>query len=264
VKIDYHIHADFSPDSSNTMQDIADRAARLGYGGIAITEHFDFGHFDLAAFGLPAYLPYRRAWEQVRVAPGLEMLFGVETGEYHRHHAVADPVLAMRPPDLLVGSIHMSPDGFNYSTPLKRPMREEDIRVYYQENLDLLEYGRFDVLGHLGIWKRYLPEVPDEHFVAPLIEKILHTVVRRHIVLEVNFSSLRKPLNDIMPVPAQLARFRELGGRLITIGSDAHAPEHFDDHYDRCLRILRSLGYTEVFRRNGRDWTPLSICNINK
>jgi len=261
MKIDYHLHADFSADATNTMTDLVRRAIDAGYESIAITEHFDFGPFDLSAFGLPALLPYWRAFEQVRRDTGdaLDLIFGVEVGEYHRHWRFADTVFAFHQPELKVASIHMSPDGFNYSTPLKRPITRQDIAMYYQENLDLVEFGRFDVLGHLGIWKRYLPEPPDESFATPLVEKILRELVKREIVLEVNYSSLCKPLNDLLPQPAQLARFRELGGRLVTIGSDCHVPQDFDDHYDHCLATLRSLGFGEVFRKSGDNWIPISI-----
>ncbi|MCD4829591.1 MAG: histidinol-phosphatase HisJ family protein [Candidatus Cloacimonetes bacterium] len=261
MKIDYHLHADYSADSSNTMRGLARSAIDAGYGSIAFTEHFDFGQFDLCEFGLPAYLPYWREFDALRRETGdaIELLFGVEAGEYHRHWRAADAIFAFHPPEIIVASIHMSPDGFNYSMPLTRPITPDDIRVYYQENLDLAEFGRFDVLGHLGIWKRYLRSVPDESFAAPLIDEVLRTLVRRETVLEVNYSSLRKPLNDILPQPAHLARFRELGGRLITIGSDAHAPEQFDDHYDRCLDILRSLGFSEIFRKRGSDWEAIQI-----
>lgn len=248
MKIDMHLHADFSADSQIRLEELIPPAIERGYRAVCITEHFDFAPSELALYGLPPYLPYTRHIERMRESfPGIEIVLGVEAGEYHRFHVEADRVFAYRKPDVTVASLHVLQDGSNVSTPMPQPLSVHQIQMYYEENLAMVRRGNFDILGHLGIYKRYYESPPEESHFRAVIEQILLELIRRDMILEVNYSSLRKPYREILPEPEFLQMYRMLGGRLITLGSDAHRLEDFDDYYDIACTKLRECGFESLF-----------------
>ena len=90
----------------------------------------------------------------------------------------------------------------------------------------MAEWGQFDVLAHITYPLRYIigdygREINLDRF-QPLIDKLFYTIIRKGIVLEVNTSGLRQKINATLPDEELLRRYYGLGGRLVTIGSDAH------------------------------------------
>ena len=109
---------------------------------------------------------------------------------------------------------------------------------------------------------RYLPE--REKFYtysafAELIDPILSELINRGIALEVNTAPLTKGMRYFNPLPDILSRYREMGGELITIGSDAHVPERIAGCFEETAEILRSLGFSHyaVYRERKPLMFPL-------
>jgi len=115
--------------------------------------------------------------------------------------------------------------------------------------------GLFDTLGHLDVVKRYLhPYVTREDLAAApeLYEPILRALVESGTALEINTSGLRHSVGETYPSAAVVARFRELGGRAITIGSDAHRAQHFGWALADGYRSAIDSGFSALaFRRGG-------------
>lgn len=265
MKIDLHLHGTFSADSQICERDLIPEALTRGYGILALTEHFDFSPWDLYHFGLPSFRHYCEGFRKLREEFGNILLIrGVEAGEYHRYHHAADSVFAMNPPEMIIGSIHLLPDGRNVSTPFLPLLPEWDVRAYYQDNLDLVRFGKIDILGHLGIYKRYYAFSPDEEYADHLVEEIFREIIRRDIALEVNYSACRKPLHSILPSVRHLEIYRSLGGELLTIGSDAHSQEDFDDFYGQTLQTLRSLGFGNVYYKLRNQWNRLTLSQAER
>ena len=261
MKIDYHIHSEFSADSKLIMEALIAKAISNSYIEIAFTDHFDLLPSEIAVYGTPSYRSYSRAvaTQQAKNSE-IRILKGVELGEYHRCHQLVDEVLSnYSPPDLKIASIHVLPDGKNISEHLTYEITPDVISSYYQENLALVEYGNFDMLGHLGIYKRYLTDEPDESGELLTIKRIFSLLIEKQIGLEVNLSGLRNSYRKLIPAPVYLKLFREMGGELITIGSDSHHLDHFDLHYQEALQILTECGFTYLFRKTEHGWEPLKI-----
>ena len=108
------------------------------------------------------------------------------------------------------------------------------------------QYDDYSVLGHLDMIKRYDPcgAYPDEK-ILPLVEQILRQAIADGKGIEVNTSSFRYGLPDLTPSRAILELYRDLGGRVLTIGSDAHETAHLGDHVPEVRRILREMGFRE-------------------
>jgi histidinol-phosphatase (PHP family) len=109
-------------------------------------------------------------------------------------------------------------------------------------------------MGHIDFVKRYLiPHVtPDQLAAAPeLYEPILSALVESGTALEVNTSGLRQEAAETYPSAAIVARFRELGGERVTIGSDAHRSEHLGWALDEGYAAARGAGFRAMTFRRG-------------
>jgi histidinol-phosphatase (PHP family) len=261
MKIDYHIHSHFSSDSNLDAPSLISAAINKGYSEIAFTDHFDLLPSEIAVYGVPSYKAYSQTVKNLRNKfPGIKILKGVELGEYHRCHKLVDEIIFTdEEPDLIIASVHILPDGTNCSTRNQIPFTEKHIESYYLENLALAAYGHFDILGHLGIFKRYLTEEPEEKNFLDIVEEIFKQLIRQNIALEVNLSGLRNPLKKLIPSPELLHIYRQMGGELITIGSDSHHLDHFDAHYSEAIQRLSNTGFSYLAGKGENDWHMISI-----
>ena len=107
---------------------------------------------------------------------------------------------------------------------------EEIVAPYFGEVQAAVRSELFDTLGHLDYVKKYLVEhVPPAAFAAAphVYEPVLRALVETGTGLEVNASGLRQSPRETYPAPWVVARFRELGGEVVTAGSDAHRAHSF-------------------------------------
>ncbi len=131
----------------------------------------------------------------------------------------------------------------------------EIVEPYFDEVIGAARSGLFDTIGHLDFVKRYLvPHVmPAQLAAAPeLYEPVLASLVESGTALEVNASGLRQLPRETYPAPAIVTRYRELGGRHVTIGSDAHRTEWFAYGLSRAYGAVVGAGFEALaFRRGG-------------
>lgn len=212
---------------------------------ICITDHHDLDHpyegFRLEADAYVAALQGYR--EQYR--DRIDIRIGVEIGM--RAHAAKEmrDFLGGRPFDFVIASLHLI-DGRDPYYREEIPL--DDAAMYhrgFEETMEcILALDGFQSLGHLDYPVRYgykKEESYDWKESREIIDAILQELIRRDIALEVNSAGYRK-LPFPNPHPEILARYLELGGELITIGSDAHRTEFLGYGYDRVEELLREAG----------------------
>lgn len=226
---DYHLHTQFSYDSRIKGTQLVEKAIALSFNEIAITEHLDLLPQELSVYGLPSlknYMLYCRELQEKYSR--LKINMGIEIGDYHLVHDFAQGLIRGFNFYPILGSVHFTSDHINVAIPLQEPLEKAQVLDYYKHNLSLVSCCDIDILAHLGVYKRYYPQMPDESFALPIIDEILKTMIRRNIALEINLSSLRKPYGKIIPEPVFIERYRSLGGKYISIGSDSHHIDHFE------------------------------------
>jgi histidinol-phosphatase (PHP family) len=135
---------------------------------------------------------------------------------------------------------------FNISLNYKKLEEFDNALEYLDEYIELTRLGSFDVLGHIGYPLRYMRTIGFDISLEPFTEKL--SVLFKELMLkgkgiELNTSGLRKWLNEPLPAPFILRLYRELGGEIITLGSDAHRPEDTGADIRKCLILLKELGY---------------------
>lgn len=244
MKADFHLHTDYSYDSSLTGTALARKALKLGYKTLAITEHLDLLPQELTVFGLPSLTSYHDNLRALRIQyPQLNILFGIEIGDYHRVKTIADSIVEVMQFDLILGSVHFVDTHLNIAIPFQPCLSPAQIRDYYRQNLQMVESCNINVLAHLGVYKRYYQKAPDETHCNDLIDEIFRTMIAKGIALEINYSSFRKIYPSLLPELFHLQRYRDLGGRLVTIGSDSHHLNHFDDYYRQAAQAVSECGF---------------------
>lgn len=231
MKYDYHLHTEDSFDSRIKSVELVKKAIDMGYAAIAITEHLDLLPEELRSNGLMSLVNYRdRVIKLQATYPQLRILFGIEIGDFHRVREYAEELIAGMNFDLVIGSVHFLEDHTNVAMPLRKPLNDDQVKQYYMHNLKLVSSCNIDVLGHLGVYKRYYKHIPDESKYHSIIKEIFEVMISRNIALELNFGPLRRGYLHFHPEHEHLLLYKSMGGTLFSIGSDAHRIEDFDDY----------------------------------
>jgi histidinol-phosphatase (PHP family) len=262
LPLDAHVHTDLSPDSDLPIDILAALAARRGLAELAITDHVDFER------GAPAYdyTTFAQRERSVREAAerwgprGVTIRFGVELTYDRGWEADIRDHLARYRYDFTIGSVHDrvdSPYGpRRVAAWVGGRSLAEIVAPSFDEVIAAARSGLFDVIGHIDVVKRYLwPHVlPDQLAGAPeLYEPILLGLIDSGTALEVNTSGLRHPVQETYPSPDIVARFRQLGGRGVTVGSDTHRSTHFGVGLEDGYRSAAAAGFEALaFGRTGR------------
>lgn len=259
LPLDAHLHTDLSPDADVPIEVYAALAVEQGIAELAITDHVDF---DPRA---PAYdVSYEERERTVRQAAErwgdrVAIRFGIEITYESAREADIRAHLARHRYDYTIGSVHVMPDSpytpDRVASFVTGRSLAEVVAPYYDEVIAAARSGLFDTIGHFDYVKKYLfPFVtPAQLAAAPeLCEPALEAIVEAGAALEVNSSGLRQAPGETYPPPATVARFRELGGRRVTAGSDAHRARSFAFGLDAAYAAAAEAGYRELaFRRGG-------------
>jgi histidinol-phosphatase (PHP family) len=260
LPLDAHLHTDLSPDSSVPIDVYAAAALERGITEIAITDHVDFEP------GAPAFA-YSTFEDRERIVrgaadrwgpQGVQIRFGVELTYDRSWESDIRDHLAHHAYDFTIGSVHDRVESPYSARRVAAWVSGRSLAEIVAPSFDEVEAaarsGLFDAIGHIDVVKRYLfPHVkPADLEAAPeLYERILHALVESGTALEVNTSGLRYAIQQTFPHPAIVARFRQLGGRAVTIGSDAHGPDQFAWGLADGYAIASEAGFTELTFRRG-------------
>lgn len=258
---DYHIHTGFSIDSEAEMEAVCEAAVAKGIDEIAFTDHLDFGPNDPTdPFPLGSYLAAIRGCRD-RHRGQLVVRAGIEVGEPHIFADEAAGVIAPHEFDVVLGSAH-------YAEGMRAAWLEEFFdqplhdayESYFRQVVELSAGGDFDILCHLDLVKRDARKLGKPYDgpgpYADMIRAALRAVVERGKGIELNTSPLRRGQPEPCPSLEILRWYRELGGEILTLGSDAHAPHRVGSHLEAALEMVKSVGFDRLaaFERRQISW----------
>jgi histidinol-phosphatase (PHP family) len=268
LPLDAHLHTEQSPDSAVPIDVYASLAVERGIAEIAITDHVDFDPRD------PAY-EYTRFDDRERVVrgaaerwarQGVTIRFGAELTYNRRWEADVRAHLRRYHYDYTIGSVHDWPESPYWTSRVREWIAahslDEIVAPYYAEIIAAARSGLFDTIGHLDVVKRYLhPYVTAAHLAErpDLQEPALRAIIESGAALEVNSSGLRYPGAETYPAAHVVARFRELGGERVVVGSDAHSAGSFAGRLDESYRHLAGAGFEALSFRRGADEERIPI-----
>jgi histidinol-phosphatase (PHP family) len=257
LPLDAHLHTDLSPDSNVPIDVYAAAALERGISELAITDHVDFEP-GAPAFAYATFADRERVVRQAadRWGPrGVTIRFGVELTYDRIWEADIREHLAQHAYDFTIGSVHNrldSPyDGSRVANWVAGRSLAEILAPSFEEVEAAARSGLFDAVGHIDNVKRFLhPHVSKEDLAAApeLYEPILRALVDSGTAMEINTSGLRHPVGETYPSPAIVARFRELGGGAVSVGSDAHGSDQFawglaDGYHEAAAAGFESLAF---------------------
>ncbi|WOC33287.1 MULTISPECIES: histidinol-phosphatase HisJ family protein [Caproicibacterium] len=256
---DSHCHTDCSFDGRDSAMMLCDSAVRQGLFSLTVTDHCECNEYWEKGYDramLQSYFEARKAAAAFRGR--LHVRAGIELGQPLQDRAAAENALSLCDYDFVLASLHNvagAPDFYDldYATCDIRAL----LHRYFEEMLEMVRWGKFDSLAHLTYPWRYTGGEHNDLRISyepyrQQIDAVLQELIRQDKCLEVNTSGLRQRIGTTLPDRPILQRYRELGGRLVTLGSDAHRWGDVGSGIEDGLRLLEQLGFSRFAVYTGR------------
>lgn len=262
---DSHSHTIQSPDGKNTVRDMAERAVELGIEHYTVTDHLEINKFYDEEFLYEE--PVRESSVLVpqvieEFAGKLDMHYGIELGQPLHDMKLTERMLDSYEYEFIIGSCHMVKgwDDF-YFLDYKKVDPHYLLGLYFDEVLEMAEWGRFDVLGHLTYPLRYIVgdfgiEIDMSRY-EDIIEKIFSTLIKKGMGIEINTSGLRQKIGVAMPDEHYVKMYKRLGGEIITVGSDAHCAEDLGKGVAEGIELVKNCGFDKIYYY--KDRKPIAV-----
>ena len=270
MRTDYHVHTEFSDDSNYPMEQVIKDAITKGFDELCFTDHVDYGIkkdwdepgemiYRKGGAGEPDQMPvanvdypvYYKTFQKMKelYQDKISLKFGLEFGMQAHTVEKYEKLFSRYPFDFIILSVHEIEDKEFWDQGFQNGMTQQEYNErYYEEMLYLVQnYHNYSVLGHMDLITRYdkAGVYPFEK-LKPILTKILKTVIADEKGIEVNTSSHRYGLKDLTPSRDILKLYKKLGGKIITIGSDSHKPEHLGAFVDETKEELKALGFEYI------------------
>ncbi|MEG0855653.1 MAG: histidinol-phosphatase HisJ family protein [Terrisporobacter sp.] len=251
---DYHMHCSFSEDSKTPMEDMINKSIDLGIKEICFTDHVDYSviindketdiDVDFKDYFKTIHSFQEKYKDRIIIKKGIEMGLQNHILDKCREDVVNHDF------DFVIASVHtidkielIQKDFYKDKTQL------EAYRQYYEILYNMIsKYKDYSVLGHLDIVKRYgdLNNIIDDKVFSDEIDEILKMAIYEGKGIEINTSSFRYRLPDLTPSSYILKRYRELGGEILTTGSDSHNTAQVAHEFKYIYEKLQDIGYRYV------------------
>ncbi|VBB41053.1 putative Histidinol phosphate phosphatase, HisJ [uncultured Spirochaetota bacterium] len=263
----YHTHSEFC-DAKVSAATLVKEAYRKGYRYLGFSSHAPLPFPSTWLMSWDELHPYAatiRALQRDWSDRGLKIFLGLEIDYIQGIVKPGDQAYQAINPDFRLGSVHflqgLSEDEFTVDEPAdlferhmsQAPRGDASIiwKQYYQNMMGLVEAGGFDILCHFDLVKknnsggRWFDEESPAYLDAAF--SVVDRAAELDIVAEINTGGLaRGSTNSPYPSPSILRRMREVGLRL-TIGDDAHSPEHLGNYRKAAVEAARAAGYTSFW-----------------
>jgi histidinol-phosphatase (PHP family) len=250
---DQHIHSALSADAipGNTIIQLSEAAISCGLTGIAITDHLDPCWPDEenpAVLDVPVYESALTEAENL-LSGRIHFIKGIELG-FVPGYALdeCEETVSKYPYDFVIGSVHSSAEiPVDYKPFHEGRTLDEILGEYYALLFDSMKvYKNYDVLGHINYIDRYTDEIPPESLYMPYIDEILKLAIADGKGIEVNtatFGRLKRSDDFGTPNLAILKHYKDIGGEIVTIGSDAHQCRDVGAFIENGEELLRTAGF---------------------
>lgn len=263
---DTHMHTHFSGDSDADPSAMALAAIAKNLSGICITDHLDYDYPDDPDLFIIDFTQYKKEIEQLQsdFSDSLKINYGIELGlQPHlaaRHHEL----LQTEDFDFVIGSSHVV-HGIDPYYPVYYEGRTESAAYleYFESILEnILAFDEFDVYGHIDYVVRYGPHKNAEYSYdkyKDVIDEILRQLISRGKGIELNMAGFKYGLGHPNPTEEILHRYHELGGEIITVGADGHAPDQIAWDFEKVPQILKNAGFDHftVFHKRKPEFIPV-------
>ena len=247
---DQHVHSYYSFDSDQRIEEYLDKAIELGLDYFVLTDHCDLNYLDK---GEDLFFDVEKQKEELEKLqskyPNIKILRGIEIGyKPNRLHQINE-IIKNNHFDLVNLSLHESDNiDYYYHKELEKLGVDETLTLYFQRQLEMVkDYDDFDVLCHIdyGFKTAYL----GDHSLSiqkyeSLIIGIMKELIKKNKALEINIK-----VEEVLPrehTVYLLNLYKKLGGKYLTLSSDAHEIGHFRHDFDIYIKLIKSCGFNEL------------------
>lgn len=264
---DYHVHTNLSGDCSTPMEEVILAGIKKNIKGLCFTEHLDYDYPNIEYNLLLDMDKYFYTFNDLRdkYKNHIELKLGIEIGMQPHLYECYNEYLNKHPFDFVICSTHtVGGQDIHNGDYFKHRSSNEAVEGYYIDVLNAVKnYYNYDVYGHLSFIDRYTKYYNslDINYcrIKEIIDEILINIIKNNKGLEVNTSGLRYGMDCYLPSREILTRYKELGGTLITTGSDSHYSEHIGNGFIDLYELLRSIGFKYVAVFNKRKASFVKI-----
>lgn len=264
--IDCHTHTQFSMDSEVDIVAMIERARELGLAAYAVTDHCEcncwypkehyedtelFDYFNCKDDFEASLSAVTALKEQY---PDFNLICGTELGQPVAALDIAEKCISDPRLDFVIGSIHQitNEKDFYYINYYRMSTDEINklLEGYFNEIYELCKWGKFDVLGHLTYCLRYMKIrnniTPNMKLFDEIITECLRTLADKGKGIEINTSGIRQGFGTTFPSLKYIKLFRELGGKIISVGSDAHKVRDLGANISDGIELAKAAGFNEI------------------
>lgn len=265
ILCDMHDHSKNSHDSKCPVSDHARSAIEKNISVFAVTDHCDIQYYEIQDSPTRITNSVKEARQEAENFCGkVKILTGVEIGEGIWDQKRVSEILAMNKYDVVISSVHAvrykdlcDPYSTIDFSKIDKEIIIEYLDKYFDEVAEMLEKIPCDVMAHLTCPLRYINGKYNREIDLSVfnekIEKILKYIIKHAIALEINTSGINTSFNSFMPDEQIIKKFKELGGYLVTIGSDAHVSERIGNGLEDAIALLRKYGFRNYYYYQNRE-----------
>lgn len=264
ILCDCHTHSNNSFDADNSVKEMCQSAVNKNVKILAITDHLEVPEISLKEKSIYGDMvkQIKKSTDdvnkcKVKFASELKLLKGVEIGEPMHNPLLTEVAMSIDNYDFVLASVHNLKDKQDfYFLQYDESNADPLLKEYFNELLDTALNADFDSLAHLTYPLRYITERTDIKVnigdFSKIIDDIFKALISRNKALEINTSGLFKEIGSTLPGIDLVKRFKELGGKYITIGSDAHNTENVGKGIDNGIEIAKKCGFSHFTYFEGR------------
>ena len=275
MRVNYHVHNEYSADGRGSTEEVVQAAVDLGFDEICFTNHVEILGGDKSEWVVDL-VEARQRFEQLQHEverlqpsyPELRILLGAEFEYRPEWVETLDALVDSVDFDLIVGSVHVVDgdqiSGGSVSRYFKTCDVDEAYGRYFEKIGELVELGAFDVVGHFDLIKRFGTKYYGPYDVKTFesqIRGVLEKMVEKGLGLEVNTSGVVQAPAEPYPGLGVLQLAKEAHVATITIGTDSHVPTSFEQGWEAGLQLIGQAGFNEItlFSHRIRKNVPIEI-----
>ena len=264
---DSHMHTGiFSPDAEQTPEELIKAAKSLNLKHLAITDHYDMDFPDKSmiwTFDLDKYGKTVPSWNEMSLSSGGPAIhMGIEIGWQAHLKDRIEAVASALPYDSVILAVHLYEGEDIYDSNKVNELSRRERNTAYMKLMTQMcrENDDFDIAAHYDYISRYVKD--DDCFMyyndcPSEFDAFFETIIAKNKALEINTGTILKlrsrGIKENMPDPEVIKRYLDMGGRLITVGSDAHSSGNVGVFFDETASYLMSLGVKSIYYYEGRE-----------
>jgi histidinol-phosphatase (PHP family) len=264
--LDYHTHTYLCKHATGKPEEYLAAAEKAGLSELGVSDHSPWpsGYDPEWRMSPEEYPIYHEIIDNLRkINSPVKVKYGVETDWVPGKMDETYANLAKYDFDYVIGSIHYVED-FPFDNPEVLPVWEIEGKAewvwnnYYRLMLDYVSEGKFNIIGHFDLPKKFGSRPPASENIAKLIDEILTAASDNKIAIEINTSGIRRKANEFYP-NINILKKAASKGVMLTFGSDSHHPGEIAANFADAVRMAKEVGFTHYHSFTKRIPTPIAL-----